>query len=169
MNDISTRFLELYDYLKDAKKVSSKADFAEKLDISSSTITDITKGRSNAGINVVRNIVTAFPEINTDWVLAGVGEMLKIGEKVGYTPQLSHVSSDHIAGESDLTPIAKSRKLSPKQAEKLSPTLSPTEEYCKICEEKDRVIQEQRERILDLKDYIEVLKSQIPGQKKEVG
>lgn len=77
MNDITNRFLEVYEYLLTQKKIKSNSEFAKKLDISTSLMTEILKKRSNAGINPVQNIVKSFTEISAEWLLTGQGNMLK--------------------------------------------------------------------------------------------
>lgn len=76
-NDISIRFLEAYDYLKNKKKVSNAADFAQKIDISSSLMNEILKERTNAGINPIQKTVKAFPEIDAEYLLTGNGFITK--------------------------------------------------------------------------------------------
>ncbi|PIF33022.1 hypothetical protein CLU81_3592 [Flavobacterium sp. 9] len=77
MNDITIRFLEVYGHLSERGQVSSPSDFAKKINISTSLMTEILKGRSNAGINPVQNTVKVFEEINADWLLTGKGNKLK--------------------------------------------------------------------------------------------
>ncbi|MEI7486457.1 MAG: LexA family transcriptional regulator [Chryseobacterium sp.] len=77
MNDITIRFLKVYNYLSSLGKTTSSADFAKIIDISSSMMNEILKGRSNAGINPIQKTVNEFPEINAEWLLTGKGEMLK--------------------------------------------------------------------------------------------
>lgn len=79
MNDkynLSTRFIEAYNMLLKQNKVSDKKDFASKIGISSSMMTEISKGRSNVGTFAIQNIVTQF-DISADWLLTGQGSMLR--------------------------------------------------------------------------------------------
>lgn len=77
MNDITIRFIEIYNHLLETKKVSNPSDFAKKIEISSSMMNEILKGRSNAGINPIQNTVKTFNSINSEWLLTGKGNMLK--------------------------------------------------------------------------------------------
>lgn len=62
ISDIITRFCE------------SKADFARKLGERPQTVSNwVSRG---AGKNVLNKILTAFPEINANWLLTGEGSML---------------------------------------------------------------------------------------------
>lgn len=73
-NDISARFIEAYEALLIKGKVSDKRDFASKLGISASMVTEISKGRSSVGTGAIQNIVSQFA-INADWLLTGRGAM----------------------------------------------------------------------------------------------
>lgn len=72
-NEISNRFIEAYNTLLSTGKVSDKKDFATKLGISASMITEIVKGRSSVGITAIQNIVFVF-NISAKWLLTGEGE-----------------------------------------------------------------------------------------------
>ena len=74
---ISARFIEAYETLLKEKKVSDKRDFATKLGISASMITEISKGRSSVGTSAIQNIVLQF-NINANWLLTGEGSMLSV-------------------------------------------------------------------------------------------
>lgn len=76
MEDITVRFLEVYNYLLSVNKIANSSDFAKKIDVSSSMISEIIKGRSNAGIKVIQNTVLKFKEINLDWLIKGDGKMI---------------------------------------------------------------------------------------------
>jgi phage repressor protein C with HTH and peptisase S24 domain len=76
MNDITVRFLEVYSWLKKNKLVHTPKGFANEIDVSTSLITEICKKRTNAGITPIQNLINRFPEINSNWLLTGVGEMV---------------------------------------------------------------------------------------------
>ena len=79
-NQVSARFIEAYEALLDSKKVSDKRDFAAKLGISASMVTEISKGRSSVGTSAIQNIVLQF-NIDANWLLTGEGSMLLAGGK----------------------------------------------------------------------------------------
>ncbi len=81
MNSISARFKEALEYLISSGQVSNNKDFAAKIGISTSMITEICKGRSNVGSFALQNIVLAFPIINALWLLTGIGSMLLKSEE----------------------------------------------------------------------------------------
>lgn len=73
-NDVSARFIEAFEALLGTNKVNDKRDFATKLGISASMVTEISKGRSSVGTSAIQNIVSCF-DINADWLLTGRGPM----------------------------------------------------------------------------------------------
>ena len=81
MKTLTQRFLDIYSLLVQEKKVTGSKDFAEKIGISTSMMTEIVKGRSNVGATAIQNIVIFFPDISPQWLLTGDGEMLKTAEK----------------------------------------------------------------------------------------
>ncbi|HEY6082980.1 MAG TPA: hypothetical protein VIU45_05945, partial [Chitinophagaceae bacterium] len=69
MKSITERFLVFYNYLIREHKISNAFDFARKAGISSSMITEITKGRSQVGIKIIHRTVFTFNELNVGWLL----------------------------------------------------------------------------------------------------
>ena len=63
----------------------SQQDFAARLDLSSSSISNIFNGRTNPTIMHVNAIHRAFPQINEKWLLFGEGEMIE-DENVAPSP-----------------------------------------------------------------------------------
>jgi len=123
MNDVTNRFIELYSELKKAKIITGQADFAQKIGISPSTFTEIRKGRSNAGLNVIQGTVSKFTNINPVWLLTGKGKMY-----VNYvsTPDVNKGEYDLNEPHSEYSPNATSQNVSPKHPKSVSPTVSPT-------------------------------------------
>lgn len=76
VNDITSRFIKAYNSLIDSGQTSDKKDFADKIAVSPSMITEISKGRSNVGVMAIQNIVSVF-KISSDWLLTGKGSMFK--------------------------------------------------------------------------------------------
>ncbi|WP_316634323.1 hypothetical protein [uncultured Flavobacterium sp.] len=77
MNDVTSRFLDTYEYLRSEKIIRNPKAFAEELNVSASLITEICKMRTNAGITPVQNLIKKFPNIDGNWLLTGEGSMLK--------------------------------------------------------------------------------------------
>lgn len=55
----------------------SPANFADAIDINRSSLTHIFTGRNQPSLDVARKILKAFPEIRTEWLIMGVGQMLQ--------------------------------------------------------------------------------------------
>lgn len=55
----------------------SQQNFAAKLDISAATISSIFNGRTNPTNKQVQAIHRAFPEVDTNWLMFGEGEMMR--------------------------------------------------------------------------------------------
>lgn len=74
-NEISSRFIMAYERLLADNKTTDKKDFASKIGISPSMVTEISKGRSAVGTTAIQNIVLNF-NISANWLLTGQGNML---------------------------------------------------------------------------------------------
>jgi repressor LexA len=77
MNDITIRFLEIYEWLKKENLVHTPKEFANEIQVSTSLITEICKKRTNAGITPIQNLINRFPQLNSNWLLTGGEEMLR--------------------------------------------------------------------------------------------
>lgn len=77
MNNIKDRIALIIEY-----KGLNSSKFADIVDIQRSRMSHIMSGRNNPSIDVVVRIVEKFPEISTDWLINGKGEMLNEEEKI---------------------------------------------------------------------------------------
>jgi hypothetical protein len=146
-------------------KIERDAEFARYLDVTPQTLSNWKK-RDTFDMDIV---YTKCGFINPHWLLTGEGEMLKNQRIVEYTPDPRDEKPPETFNEPAATPVHKRPFVSPTLHKSVSPAVSPTHEICRICEEKDRLIAEQSARITDLREYIELLKDQLPDQKKSVG
>lgn len=53
----------------------SNADFAEKIGISTSSLSHIFSGRNNPSLDMVKRLHKSFPDISLNWIMYGEGEM----------------------------------------------------------------------------------------------
>lgn len=67
-----TRILKL---LKEENLTASQ--FADLIDVQRSSMSHILSGRNNPSLDFVHKTLKAFPNVNTDWLMSGVGEMYK--------------------------------------------------------------------------------------------
>ena len=64
------------------KKIMEEEDmtparFADSLDIGRAVISHILNGRNNPSLEVITRILTNMPQINSDWLLTGNGQMYR--------------------------------------------------------------------------------------------
>jgi DNA-binding XRE family transcriptional regulator len=70
------RIREIIDY----SQLSTTA-FADTIGISRSGLTHLLTGRNQPSLDVARKILAKFPEISTEWLIMGMGEMMRPDEK----------------------------------------------------------------------------------------
>jgi transcriptional regulator with XRE-family HTH domain len=71
---MTERILSIIKYLN-----LSPSDFAEEIGVQRSSISHLISGRNKPSLEFIQKILTRYPEINTEWMLNGNGEMLKSG------------------------------------------------------------------------------------------
>lgn len=71
-------------------KQMSPTAFADTIDINRSSLTHIFSGRNQPSLDVAKKILTAFPDISTEWLVMGIGDMVQSGTK-----QVSNVIMDN--------------------------------------------------------------------------
>ncbi len=62
------------------KKQLSSSKFADMLGIQRSSVSHILSGRNKTSLDIVKKILTTFKDINSDWLLFGVGDMYKTSD-----------------------------------------------------------------------------------------
>lgn len=141
-NEISARFIEAYEVLLKSNKVSDKKDFAGKIGISTSMMTEISKGRSSVGTTAIQNIVYVFG-ISADWLITGSGEMLK-----------TKCAPDQLSAES--TPLSLNKDSNNNTSEQVFSTVI-MDKFIASISQKDNLIREQAEEIGSLRERIKQL------------
>ncbi|MGL4992661.1 MAG: helix-turn-helix domain-containing protein [Bacteroidales bacterium] len=56
--------------------------FADHIGLNRAALSHILSGRNNPSLDVVTKILTAFPNINSEWLLFGKGEELEEGNRL---------------------------------------------------------------------------------------
>lgn len=74
MEDIENKLRERIERLIQ-KEGMTQTDFAEKLDVNASNLNQVLLGKRHVQKNLPSKILAAFPEIRTEWLLYGTGEM----------------------------------------------------------------------------------------------
>lgn len=77
--DIGIRLLTLYNQLKNTGKVKSQKEFAEKIGILPSHITEIKKGRSRISVKKLQEITGEFEKYK-EWLITGKNSPFASGE-----------------------------------------------------------------------------------------
>lgn len=55
----------------------SSSQFADKIGVQRSSISHVLSGRNKPGFDFIHKILNAFPGINAEWLITGLGEMYK--------------------------------------------------------------------------------------------
>lgn len=55
----------------------SPTAFADKININRSSLTHIFSGRNQPSLDIAKKILIAFPEISTEWLIMGMGNMIQ--------------------------------------------------------------------------------------------
>jgi transcriptional regulator with XRE-family HTH domain len=55
----------------------SSSQFADEIQVQRSSVSHILTGRNKPSLDFVSKILTSYPEINSDWLLFGKGQMIK--------------------------------------------------------------------------------------------
>lgn len=72
---MNERLQDLINWLIANKSISCKADFAARVGLGKTFLSDILAGRSKITERTCELISQAFPEVNADWLLTGEGSM----------------------------------------------------------------------------------------------
>ena len=90
---------KMYDYLYNKGIIHMQSEFAEKTKIAEGTLSNCLDTDKKVSPSTLLKISRAFPNVfRTDWVLTGIGEMLKETEK----PQEA-IKSSEVIDDKDLT------------------------------------------------------------------
>lgn len=91
------RILKIMDYNK-----FTPSEFADVLEIDRSRLSHILNGRNNPSLEIVMKILEKFPEISSDWLLFGSGNMLKNIETSNKNSNLINEKNKPTTAELDL-------------------------------------------------------------------
>ena len=70
--NLNERITKIIDYSK-----FSASEFADEIDVQRSNISHITSGRNKPSLDFLVKIKSRFPELQWDWLISGLGEMVK--------------------------------------------------------------------------------------------
>jgi transcriptional regulator with XRE-family HTH domain len=104
---MTERILSIIKYLN-----LSPSDFAEEIGVQRSSISHLISGRNKPSLEFIQKILSRFPEINTEWVINGSGEMVK-------------GMSNQVTGELPFTePMFKEKQEIPQVEKKIGPRIN---------------------------------------------
>lgn len=100
MENIGTRLNQLITALG-----VSKNQFSKQIGTSSAMISKITGQKVNFGIEIIEKIIKAYPQVNSHWILTGVGTMWRENHnnEPQLNPQLSTSTSPNKKGQFDVS------------------------------------------------------------------
>jgi hypothetical protein len=75
-NDITSRFLEFYEYLINSNQARNDVAFCHGTILKTSMLTEVKKGRSNISITQIASVFKKYSTLNLTWLLDGQGNML---------------------------------------------------------------------------------------------
>ena len=78
--------------LKDAGISSSK--FADEIGIQRSSISHILSGRNKPSLDVFQRILRKYPNINSDWLILGIGNMYKNTKNIEQADIFKEIEED---------------------------------------------------------------------------
>lgn len=59
------------------KKGISSTRFAELVGVQRSSVSHILSGRNNPGLDFIQKILAAFPDVSSDWLISGKGDLYR--------------------------------------------------------------------------------------------
>lgn len=105
-------------------QMSTKA-FADTIKLNPSSLTHIFNGRNQPSLDVVKKILTAFPEVNSEWLIMGVGKMLNdVNASAPSVAEVTYSTVDNMQ-QADLFSAMELEAITPVPAE---PTVEEPEE-----------------------------------------
>lgn len=96
---MNQRLREVVNFLKKQRKVLSDGEFADKIDVGRSQLSEVISGKRKFSERYVLKLLTSFPEISEQWLRTGEGEMLK-------NPSYSQTVSPTVLADDHSTAIA---------------------------------------------------------------
>lgn len=100
------------------KEGISPARFAEIVGVQRSSVSHILSGRNNPSLEFIQKILNAFPKVNSDWLILGLGAMYREAAKqrAGIGEPQSAVSAHRelLLGMKEEDPAPYSTQLKPK-------------------------------------------------------
>ena len=127
----------------------SPSQLAETLNVQRSNISHILSGRNKPSLDLIQKILTEFPDLNSDWLLFGKGDMKKQKQPKPTPPEPKQAPLPKETSEISPTPSMDSAlnvDNSPKEVNKPeSPTYTPSESKTKPVSAKNKSVSKKKE------------------------
>ena len=83
----------------------NSAQFALEIGIQGSTLSHLLNGRNKPSLDVLKKVLSRYPNINSDWLIMGIGAMYR-GEKDSQTPNLFAFQDETVSLPTVSAPIS---------------------------------------------------------------
>jgi len=95
----------------------SPAQFADLIGVQRSGISHLISGRNKPSLEFLQKLLKTFPDINSDWMLFGTGEMLKSGiqPEREINPVMEIFTQEPLAKEKPNPPVKEDAEKVPKR------------------------------------------------------
>jgi len=93
MNERLLKIMEYFNY--------SPSIFADEIGVIRSSISHIISGRNNPGLELLQKVLIRFPQISSDWLLLGRGEMM-LSEEEQEKKRVTNVNQPRKIGQLNL-------------------------------------------------------------------
>ena len=94
--DVSQRFTQVVKYLLDNRFLKNQTELGLTLSLSKGYVSQLVNGQREPSGEVVSKLANSFPIINEDWILTGVGTMIKNAEQPqGHVDELPRLEAEH--------------------------------------------------------------------------
>lgn len=100
---MNQRLREVVNFLKEQRKVLSDGEFADKIGVGRSQLSEAMSGKRKVSERYILKLLAKFPEISEEWLRTGEGDMLNLTYSTAVSPTV--LADDHstaIAGNKNV-------------------------------------------------------------------
>ncbi len=93
------------------------ATFAEKLGVNRSNLTHLFSGRNQPSLEFAKKVLSAYPEVRTEWLIMGVGQMIKDPAEEVVSPKKNFIQTDLFEMDDNVDDDADQEEINTQQVE----------------------------------------------------
>ena len=97
----------------------SSSQFADEIQVQRSSVSHILTGRNKPSLDFVSKILSSYPEINSDWLLFGKGQMIKKQEPFLKNPEREEKQENMETGKNVIESTQKRKNSTKSEIEKI--------------------------------------------------